>query len=80
MLIIPARNRHIFNQMNLQFIGPLLSDARLLNPRQTFNLALDDVHILSHKGTRRTQRQDRLTDVIIARIVTLAGHHHLRQR
>ncbi|MNI73060.1 hypothetical protein D3C73_1290390 [compost metagenome] len=75
MLIIPTRYWHIFNQMNLQFIRPLLPDARLFNPWQAFNLALDDVDILSHKGSWCAQRQDGLTNIIVARVVTLAGQN-----
>ena len=78
MLIIPPRNRHIFNQMNLQFIRPLLSDAHLLNPRQAlFYLRLDDVDILGHKGTWLTQCQDRLPDIVITRVMAFTGQHQL---
>ena len=80
MLIIPTRNRHIFNQMNLQFIRPLFSDTRLFYPRQTFNLTLDNVDVLRHKGARRPKRQNRLANVIVTRVVSLPGHHQLRQR
>ena len=59
--------------MNLQFIGPLLSDARLFNPGEAFNLTLNDVHILSHKGSRSAQRQNGLTNIVIARVMSFAG-------
>ncbi|SAF37326.1 Uncharacterised protein [Enterobacter cloacae] len=77
MLIIPTRNRHIFNQMNLQFIRPLLSDTCLFYPRQTFNLTLNNVDVLRHKGARRPKRQNRLANIIVTRVVSLPGHHQL---
>ncbi|MNN93866.1 hypothetical protein D3C81_2123980 [compost metagenome] len=69
------RHRDIFHQVDLQLIRPLFTYAGLLDPRQTLDLLLDDVHILRHKGARCSQSQDRLANIVVSGEMAFTGQY-----